>query len=680
MQVTTSSTAQAPEGLFGPADLLIGVTGKLALGGVEPQVREGLRRAFDAIDAASPHTPKVLLSALAAGADLLAAEAALARPGWRVIAPLPFSPELYRTDFKDAADLARFDAMLGHPEVRAIVLDPLRNPKANRQYVGAELARSPSGNPRRTLHYEQVGLFIAERCALLLAICPADEPPGRVGGSARILRNRTHGPVDAVMEDIRRESRELLDEGSLAEPRTGPAWRIATGGGLEAGTLTVLMPDDRGTAPFDDLQARADSLRWVARLEAFNRRTPAVSARGDAGDPAARLRAVRAGLTGVQRRLARRVRLSAWGIAVLFCAALVCLELHIELSAYSWTGGLVVAYVGFAAAAIALFLGASSLRWQPISEDYRAIAEALRIQIVLWESGYDSRSERVDLMYLRGLHGSLGWIREAIGHFVAAAKLQADLPASSHAAAERWITGQIEFFEQRIARRTTEVFRVRIVTWFLFVIGLVQAMILSAMQLSPGPTVFDRLIASEMDAGAGGVQVLEAAAVIAALVLVALKLGRAEDVARRPWVVQALRGLQTLTAVAAGLVLAGGLCRLAGLLPPPATWDGHQPWVEAAAEKLLMLAVVLPAAFAGALRFVADKLSWEAELQGYERAANHFRRADTALRALDVQGSTTATRRRRQMIVVDLAAEALRENEAWLVAHRERPLEPVVGG
>jgi hypothetical protein len=679
VQEILSSTVRAPLGALGPADLLIGVTGKLRLDGVEAEVRAGLERAFDAIDAASPHTPKVLLSALAAGADLLAAETALARPGWRVVAPLPLPPALYRADFTDRKDLARFEAMLAHPQVRTIVLQSLRDPKANRQYAEADLARRPDGNPRRTLHYEQVGLFIAERCALLLAICPADEPPGRIGGSARILRNRIQGPVDAAMEEVRRQSRELLDEGSLAEPRTGPAWRIATGGGLDPGALTILAPGG-GIAPFDDLQARADSLRWVTRLEAFNRRTPAVAARPPPGDPVELLQAVRGGLTGVQRRLARRVRLSVWGIAALFCAALVCLELHIELSAYAWTGGLVVAYVGFAAAAIVLFLGVSSLGWQPISEDYRAIAEALRIQIVFWRSGYESRSDRVDLLYLRGLHGSLGWIREAIGQFVAAAKLQADLPPPDHSAARRWIAGQIDFFEQRIARRTREVFRVRIATWFLFVVGLVQAIILSAMQLSSQPTFFDHLIEAELRGGASALQVLEAAAVIAGLYAVASRLGRAEDAERRPWAVQALRGLQTLAAVAAGGVLAVALCRLAGLLPPAATYDDHKPWVEEIAERLLMLAVVLPAAFAGALRFVADKLSWEAELQGYERAVSHFKRADHALGELDAQGRTAATRRRRQAIVLDLAAEALRENEAWLVAHRERPLEPVVGG
>jgi hypothetical protein len=665
--------------LTGPAHLLIGVTGKLHLDGVEAEVRAGLQAAFEAIDAASPHTPKVLLSALAAGADLLAAEMALARPSWRVVAPLPFSADLYRADFTAPADLARFNAMLTHPGVRVIVLETLRDPTANRQYADADLVRSPSGNPRRTHHYEQVGMFIAERCALLLAICPADEAPGRVGGSARILRNRVAGPVDATMENVRRRSRELLDEGSLAEPRTGPAWLIATGGGVEPGSLAILNPGKAVTA-FDDVAARNESLRGAVRLDDLNRRTPTDAARTTAGNAVALLRAVRDGLTAVQRRFARRVRLSAWGIAGLFIAALICLELHIELPDYGWTGGLLVAYVGLAAGAIALFLGVSSRGWQPISEDYRAIAEALRIQIMFWECGYDARSDRVDLMYLRGLHGSLGWIREAIGHLVAAAKLLADPPAPDHAAAGKWIAGQIAFFEKRIVRRTTEMRLVRTATWFLFVIGLMQAIVLSEMQLFKERSAFHHLVATQAGAAPILPQIAGAAAMIVVLFLVALSLGRIVDAERRPRRLAVLRAMQTLAAVAAGVVLSMGLWRLAALMPSPEGYLSHHPWIEGAPEKLLMLALVLPAAFAGALRFAADKLSWEAELQGYERAVIHFRRADHALGALETQDRNAATRRRRQKILVDLAAEALRENEAWLVAHRERPLEPVVGG
>jgi hypothetical protein len=394
----------------------------------------------------------------------------------------------------------------------------------------------------------------------------------------------------------------------------------------------------------------------------------------------ARLRAVRDGLTGVQRRFAQRVRLSAWAIAGLFIAALVCLELHIELADYGWSGGLVVAYVGFASGAIAVFLGVSNRGWQPISEDYRAIAEALRIQIMFWECGYDARSDRVDLMYLRGLHGSLGWIREAIGHLVAAAKLLADPPRPDHAAAGKWIAGQIAFFEKRIARRSSEMRLVRTATWFLFVMGLMQAIALSEMQLFQEQSLFHHLAVADADAGPPVWQIAGAGVAIVLLFLLALNLRRAADAARRPRWLGALRAIQTLTGVAAGLVLAMGLWRLGDLMPQPEGYLSRHPWLEAAPEKLMMLALVLPAAFAGALRFVADKLSWEAEMQGYERAVIHFRRADQALAELEVQGHAQATRRRRQMILVDLAAEALRENEAWLVAHRERPLEPVVGG
>ncbi len=75
--------------------VLVGITGKRALHGHEDGVRASLRAAFAHIDQATPHTPKVLLSALASGADTIAAEEAVQRKNWAVIAPLPLPEELY---------------------------------------------------------------------------------------------------------------------------------------------------------------------------------------------------------------------------------------------------------------------------------------------------------------------------------------------------------------------------------------------------------------------------------------------------------------------------------------------------------------------------------------------------------------------------------------------------------
>ena len=96
------------------------------------------------------------------------------------------------------------------------------------------------------------------------------------------------------------------------------------------------------------------------------------------------------------------------------------------------------------------------------------------------------------------------------------------------------------------------------------------------------------------------------------------------------------------------------------------------------AKELIGIAVIMPAAVAGALRFVADKSSWSAELTGYEHARSHFMRGQAALLAIGPFVGPAVGEQRE--IILALGAEALMENENWLRGHRERPLEPIVGG
>jgi hypothetical protein len=86
-----------------------------------------------------------------------------------------------------------------------------------------------------------------------------------------------------------------------------------------------------------------------------------------------------------------------------------------------------------------------------------------------------------------------------------------------------------------------------------------------------------------------------------------------------------------------------------------------------------MIAAILLPAIAGAIRFVAEKLSLEAEVNRYEEALGTFTRAKARLAALAGED------RLRESIVISLGKLALEENESWIRAHRERPLEPIVG-
>ena len=89
-------------------------------------------------------------------------------------------------------------------------------------------------------------------------------------------------------------------------------------------------------------------------------------------------------------------------------------------------------------------------------------------------------------------------------------------------------------------------------------------------------------------------------------------------------------------------------------------------------------------ATAGAIKYVAEKISLEAEAQNAAEASIIYSRARRALdqidRDLDAKRiDLEEAHRRRTGLVVDVGQYALTETESWLRSHRERPLHPPVG-
>lgn len=657
----------------------VGVTGKRELMGQDAQIRAAFQTAFDLIDQRLPRTPKVLLSSLAVGADSIAADAALARPDWTVLAPLPFRREIYEADFDEPGDLARLQAFLAHPRVRVLELSPLRRPGSEVPYAPEDVRRTTPSSPARTLHYEQAGLHILERCGILIAVVDPDEAAGRVGGTGRILQSRLRG-LDDTARKIRRDSVELLQEGGLADPRGGPVWRItlrqepASTGPLPIEVQASVRSEP---APITDRAQVEESLALGLKLDDFNRRigrlggghTPTLG-----GGPEG-LAELRRKLSRVQQGMKGRVMLVVWLIAALFAAAVLSLEVHIALARFTWTEPLLVPYFLAAAAAGALYVLARAGQWQPLSEDYRAVSEALRVQIVLWQSGLVGPGSRVDTMYLRGKSGSLGLVRELVGHIVEAARQWSTPPELDARKAEAWVDTQLAYFQRRLRTRHGAVEFVRSISWFLFAVGLVLSACLAGLQAPP----FAHL-AAELASG-HALPVSPAMTLVAGVALTAICFATTLAVQRNAAAVRPRHALNlhrvagVLAAVLGGSTMALAMAGLVGLLP-----SGSHAGLEASLhqlEELLILAAVMSTTIAGALRFVSEKLSWEAELDGYEHAMDFFARAKESLAA---QATSTSTEADRKALVQELAAEALRENEAWLLAHRERPLEPVMGG
>ncbi len=143
----------------------------------------------------------ILLSALAEGADTLAAQVAL-QMGWQVIAPLPLEPDEYRRDFKDQEASNEFDKLL-------------KDERISHFFIGYAPGNERLTDPRklqdedvRNRQYAYLGEFLTRHCEVLIALWDGKESQG-FGGTGDVVRMQREGiPADII--EMRRDG-ALLD-------------------------------------------------------------------------------------------------------------------------------------------------------------------------------------------------------------------------------------------------------------------------------------------------------------------------------------------------------------------------------------------------------------------------------------------------------------------------------------
>ncbi len=143
--------------------IMIGVTGHRDLRQEDiPVLRALVRDELMKLIQAYPHSPLTMINSLAAGADCLCAEEALAL-GIPLLCPLPMAAEEYRADFTGTA-LAKFDTLLR---------------QAEDVFVAPATEVAPD-IPDRDFAYRQAAIYVAEHSHVLLALW--DGFPGKPGG------------------------------------------------------------------------------------------------------------------------------------------------------------------------------------------------------------------------------------------------------------------------------------------------------------------------------------------------------------------------------------------------------------------------------------------------------------------------------------------------------------------
>ena len=163
---------------------------------VHPVLASGIGYAMDLCQAAGARAfaggaAPVMVSAIAEGADRMAAEAALKRK-WRLETPLPFRVERYLEDFADPASKQAFEALL----------------KRSKRVEISPAADAPSPAP-----YAAVGEMIVAWSDVVIAVWNGQAPKGP-GGTAEVaarmvakggavvwIPSESGGPIQLALAD-----------------------------------------------------------------------------------------------------------------------------------------------------------------------------------------------------------------------------------------------------------------------------------------------------------------------------------------------------------------------------------------------------------------------------------------------------------------------------------------------
>ena len=600
----------------------------------------------------------------------------------------------------------------------------------------------------RCNHYEQVGQFIAEISTIMVAVMSGDERPEKSeanGGTARIVAYRRAGCPDAVGTDVARRSAVLRRE--WPEVKLLPAghvWLMDPQKADRAGLYPVkVLPPllDRSAndvydgQPGEDmpqehetyigpLRRLTNALRGVVALLADNdpdnraelrrlRASLAVS-RGleryhregsrtigvtDATIPVDlspiahvpnALNSARARIDLRQRKVNADVKRDFKLLAFLFVLAVTIFEIFAKFfheSAFWLMLYLdVLAWIGFKA------LRGRWMLWEAVAEDYRAVAEALRVQRAWWSAGL---TIRVDREHLQGVDQDLAPIRDCVRTIIAWILLRHGWKDSApkrdwaHVRGtsvqprdlrgkkkppDDWIGSQLWYFINNGENRERLADEFDAASWCLFVASGVLGLVLCAWLAIPKAMTMSVHIAhirlASWISTIGFDTRILLWLLLAVLVIKFRVLNR--DIRQGFGAIFLTGAFGALAAIGFALAFVN-----AGPLIAGAT-GMHDSSLAATFAAIAGLVVLT--AIAGALRYLKERLNIEAEALEYRDALGRFERAEMRLaRGSDPRTGAPADEEAAKRVVYELGRLALAENEAWLKSRRERPLTPVVG-
>lgn len=415
--------------------VVIGVTGHRdlvseQLGDLEESVRNLLMGILNHYSS----SPVIVMSALAEGADRLVARVALELAKEfpyrvRLYAPLPMPSEEYMNDFITE-------------ESRREYLDLLQQAV---HFVVSLVPDDPSGyqKPYRTDYYARGGAYIARHSHILLALWDGVEKEENYAGTSGIVSLKIKGEAWHKYQDLLLKSITPARNSLLNPPEKGLVCHIVTprqsnpdGKTKEPCSAHVLVANGptNWTIDFEKFKRRGDlEDESLANTEIYNADIWQIKSRqpGSEAEIAVDYQAcvkmehiseedVQASITlkrsMVASRLAgafeRKKVKTLWGILSLLFLA----ELSFELYAHLYIDmaemlPLIAVYPTFIVGSVVFYYWIVRKHYKEKHQDYRALAEALRVQFYWQRAGIPYC---VSEFYLSRVANEMEWIRRAL--------------------------------------------------------------------------------------------------------------------------------------------------------------------------------------------------------------------------------------------------------------------------
>jgi hypothetical protein len=391
---------------FDVLPLVIGVVGHRDLpADAEGPLRERFGSLLEKLQGEHPATPLLVITALAAGADVIAAEESLAR-GVAVAACLPVESAQFEEDFSPA-ERERFRAVLSR--CRSVMV------------AGSGASREDA--------YVAATTYIAYYSQILVAFWDGQAGHGP-GGTSHAVSMRTMG-----VSNVR--------SGAIVPyvPDIGPVYHIVTPRAhrpkpADAFALREIHPRRFSS----DRRGEKDFRAAIDRLDAYDRdiaRVPLPDADG--------LTAMMMRTDAAANRLQRdSIRFMRFVYALGFVAGAAQI---VELGPAG-----VAIKAGLLFVAFAFFALVRRNDYENRYQDYRALAEGLRVQKAWRCAGM--RDRMVDSAYLRMQQSELQWIRLALrtAYLLFGAEEATENESSRHPDCLDWIRGQWRYY-YRAGRR-----------------------------------------------------------------------------------------------------------------------------------------------------------------------------------------------------------------------------------